>query len=134
MNVKLKTDALRNIVAFERITRVSPKDCVEEEECVYFLVDSGKVGKAIGKNADNIKELRRVLGKSVKLFSYIDNAEDMIKINIPTVKNIDINNDTIIITVPPQDKINVIGRNGRNIKALRSILKRHFKIEEFKLR
>ena len=45
MSVKLGTDSIRNIAAFEKITEVHAHDCLITEECVYFLVDPEKVGK-----------------------------------------------------------------------------------------
>jgi len=45
-----------------------------------------------------------------------------------------VNGDSINVSVPIEDKVNVIGKNGNNINAIREILKRHFSIQKFILR
>ena len=134
MPVKLDTDTIRNIAAFERITRVHARDCITIDDCIYFLVESEKMGVAIGKNGAVIKEVRKTFGKPVKLFGYKDNPEEFLKQMIPNIRSIDINNDSITISVPNDDKVAIIGKNGRNIKAIKEIMKRHFAIKNLKLR
>jgi len=134
MVVKLGIDSIRTIALFEKITNVHAKDCLITEDCVYFLVDPDKIGLAIGKNGTVIKEVRKSLGKQVKIFGYSDKPEDMIRNMIPNIKNLNFNNETMVITVSPEDKVAVIGKNGRNIKAIKEIMERHFSIKHIKLR
>ncbi len=125
MTVKLGTTTIRTIAAFEHVTNVHAKDCVITENCVYFLVDSSKIGMAIGKNGSVVKELRKRLGKYVKVFGYSDNPETLIRNMIPNIKNIEMSNGIITITIPSHEKLLVIGKNGNNIKALNEIVSRH---------
>lgn len=134
MTVKLGMESIRTIAAFEKITNVHARDCLITENCIYFLVDPDKIGLAIGKNGLVIKEVRRVLGKNVKVFGYSNDPETMVKNIIPNIKRIELNGDTVNVSVPMEDKVNVIGRNGSNINAIREILKRHFSIKRFILR
>jgi len=134
MAVKLDTETIRNIAAFEKITRVHARDCITIDECIYFLIDPEKMGVAIGKNGAVIKEVRKAFGKPVKLFGYKDNPEGFLREMIPNIKSIDINKDSITISVPNDDRVNVIGKNGRNIKAIKEIMKRHFDVKNLKLR
>jgi transcription antitermination factor NusA-like protein len=53
---------------------------------------------------------------------------------IPNIKRLEVNGDSINISVPAEDKVNIIGRNGSNINAIREIFKRHFSIKKFILR
>jgi N utilization substance protein A len=132
--VKLSTENVRTITAFENITKVQPKDCIITENFVYFLVDSKKMGLAIGKNGSVIKEVKRVLGKPIKIFAHYDSVEEFLKKIIPNVRSIDINDNGIIVSAPQSEKLTIIGKNGENIKVIREILKRHFGVENFKLR
>ena len=50
MTIKLQTQNIRDIGVFERMTNVHVKDCIRDESCVYFMVEPGKSGLAIGKN------------------------------------------------------------------------------------
>jgi N utilization substance protein A len=134
MAVKLGIESIRTIALFEKITNVHARDCLITEDCVYFLVDPGKIGLAIGKNGSVIREVRKILGRQVKLFGYYNKPEDMIKNMVPNIKNMTFNDGNMIISIPSQDKVTVIGKNGRNIKAIKEIMKRHFSINYLKLR
>lgn len=134
MTVKLGTETIRAIALFERITKVHAKDCLLTDNCDYFLVDPQKVGLAVGKNGYNIKDLRKFLGKPVKVFGYSDDPNTLIRNMIPNIKNIETNNGTMTITVPSEEKIMVIGKNGNNIKAFNEILNRHSDIKKIRLR
>jgi N utilization substance protein A len=134
MSVKLGTDSIRNIAAFEKITEVHARDCLITEDCIYFLVDPERVGLAIGKNGVVIRELRKVFGKTVKVFGYYDTPELFITNAFQHVKNIESNNGKITVTIPEEDRVTVIGRNGRNIKAVREIMERHFAIKDIRVK
>ena len=134
MAVKLGIDSIRTIALFEKVTNVHAKDCLITEDCVYFLVDPEKIGLAIGKNGAVIKEVRKSLGRQVKIFGYSDKPEEMIKNLIPNIKTMTFNNGSMVISIPSDDKVSVIGKNGRNIKAIKEIMKRHFSIKYVKLR
>ena len=134
MPVKLSTDTIRIIAAFEKVTKVHAKDCIVTEECIYFLVNPQKIGLAVGMNGTVIKELRKIFGKPIKIFGYSDDPEILIKNLIPNIKSVEINNGSATVTVPPNERTAVIGRNGNNIKIIKEILSRHCKITEFKLR
>ena len=134
MVIKLETQSIRAIAAFEKLTGVHAKDCIMTDDCVYFLVEPKKIGAAVGRNGNNIKEARKVFGRQVKVFGYYDDLEDMLKSLIPSVKSIEINDSSVTVTVPSEHKTSVIGRNGNNIKVIRQILDRHFFVKKFRLR
>ena len=134
MSVKLGTDSIRNIAAFENITEVHARDCLITEDCVYFLVDPEKVGLAIGKNGSVIRELRKVFGKTVRVFGYYDSPELFVRNAFPNVKAVEMNNGRITVAIPEEDRIAVIGKNGRNIKAVREIMERHFDIRDLRVK
>jgi N utilization substance protein A len=134
MSVKLETKDIRTMATFEKITRVHPKDCIITEDHVYFLVEPEKIGFAIGKGGSVIKEVRKVLGKPVKLFGYHDSPEEFIRGVAPNVKTFEKKNDVISVSLPTKDKVVLIGRNGNNIKAVKTMLERHFQIKNFRVR
>jgi NusA-like KH domain protein len=134
MVVLLETDTIRMIALFEKVANVHAKDCIITDRCVYFLVDPKKVGLAMGKSGMTTKNLSHSLGKKVKVYGYADKPDELIRNIIPNVKNIEMNGDTMVVSVPPEDKMNVIGIGGRNIKFIKEVLNRHFEIKNFKLR
>ena len=53
---------------------------------------------------------------------------------IPSLKGVEISDESVTVSIPPADRSVVIGRNGQNIKAMKEFLKRHFKIKYLRLR
>ena len=134
MTVKLETESIRIMAAFEKLTKVNAKDCLITENCIYFVVDPKKLGFVIGKNGSVIKDVKKKLGKQVKVFGYYKNLEFFLKGMIPSIKTIEINDGVITISIPNEDKVNVIGKNGNNIKAIRELMARHFKIKNVRVK
>lgn len=134
MTIKLQTQNIRDIGVFERVTSVHVKDCIRDESAVYFMIESGKSGLAIGKNGSVIKNVSRVLGKTVKVFEFAADLETMVKNMIPTAKSVEIGRDSVTVKIPNSDRSVVIGRSGRNIKVMKEFLKRNFKINYLRLR
>ena len=134
MTVKLCTDSIRTMAVFENVTKVSARDCLMKEGEIYFVVDHDKIGLAIGRNGSKMKSLRRIFGdKHIKIFACEETLEGSIKSMIPTAKRIEIEGDSVVVSVPKQDKVSVIGKGGRNINAIREILKRRFAVKRLKL-
>lgn len=134
MEVKLSTENIRCIALFEKVTKVHAKDCIITEQAMYFLVGAENVGMAIGRSGSKIKELRRIAGKHVKIFAFSPDLEEFVRNMIPQARAIEIKDKAVSVSVPHEDKVMVIGRNGDNINVIRNILKRHFGVESFKLR
>lgn len=134
MTVKISTDSFRVIAAFERLTKVQPRDCIITDECVYFLVDSDKIGLAIGKDGIVIKKVGSVLARPVKLFEYSEDAATMLKKIMPAADNIEIANKIAKFSLQAKDRPAMLGRGGKNIKIMKEFLNRHFGIEEVKIR
>lgn len=134
MPVKLNTELIRNIAAFEKITKVHARDCLVMDDCIYFLVNPSKMGVAIGKNGSVIKEVRKAFGKPVKLFEYREKPEEFLTAAIPGIKGVEVSKESATITVPRSERVALIGKNGRNIKAIKEIMKRHYDIKNLKIR
>ena len=71
--IKLTTDQIRLISLFQKITKTTARDCLDDENQnkIIFVVNEGKMGLAIGKGGSNIRQLQEELGGisiSVKTF------------------------------------------------------------------
>ena len=86
------------------------------------------------RNGAVIKNVSRVLGKTVKIFEFARDPETVVKNMIPMAKSVEVGNDSVTVTIPNSDRSVVIGRSGRNIKVMKEFLKRHFKINYLRLR
>jgi len=93
MTVKFDTETIRLINFFENFTGVSVKDCLVNCDCIYFIVEEGKVGIAIGKNGSSVKHIERLIKKSIKLFEFSKDLKVFIKKLIPQVNDIKIKDD-----------------------------------------
>ncbi len=121
----------------EGITRAPIVDCVERDNRITFIVGKGKLGKAVGKEAHNIKKLEKFFRKEIRFVEYDEDIKQFIinlfkpfrldRIVFDEVKNI------VSVVVNEHDKGKAIGKEGRNIKILREIAKRQHGINEIKV-
>ncbi len=132
--IKIDTEEFRIIAAFEHITNVHPKDCLVSDNMVYFLVDGDKIGLAIGKSGETIKNVSRKLGKQVKLFEYSKDPQQFVKNMIPPAENIEIGTDEVKISVPMKERAAIIGRGGKNINIIKEFLDRHCGIKSIRIK
>jgi len=119
---------------FEKVTNVAVRDCIFDDNSVYFLVNPGKAGKAVGRNGRNIKQLKQRLKKQVKIFEYSDNDEKFANNLIPNNNSVETKNNKIYVSVDSEDKGKIIGRNGENIKKIRELLKRNSDIKTLEIK
>jgi N utilization substance protein A len=134
MTIKLTTEDVRIVGAFERMIGVHVRDCILAEDTVYFLVEPGKMGMAIGRNGSKIKNVSLALGKKVKIFEYADTLDKLVRNLIPSANSVDVNNEVVTVSIPSSERSSVIGKNGSNIKMIRQFLNRHFNIKNLRLK
>lgn len=138
MTIELTTKTIRLLTLFENITNVNVRDCFENGNTIYYIVEEGKAGLAIGKGGASIKHIEKILNKNVKVYEYSSNAVDFVKNLLPMVKDvtiIDEDGKTIAeIKVNKQDKGYVIGRGGEKIKIFKEILKRIHNISDLRVK
>ena len=135
--IKLTTDQMRLISLFQNVTGATARDCVEDEKKnrVIFVVNSGKMGLAIGKGGSHIKSLQNIVKKNVELVEYYDDPEKFLKnmLNSKLVSEVKISKRSdgstqAIVIVDPSKKGIVVGREGRNAEKARLLARRYFDI------
>jgi N utilization substance protein A len=138
MTMKFDTETIRLINFFENFTGVSVRDCLINSDCVYFIVEEGKVGMAIGKNGASVKKVESLIKKNVKLFEYSKDLSTFVRKLIPSVGDVKIKteNDRIVveIKVDKKDKPLIIGRDGKNIKVFKELLQRSHNVNDVLVR
>ena len=140
--IKLTTDQIRLITLFQKITKTTARDCLDDEKQnkIIFVVNEGKMGLAIGKGGCNIKSLQNILKKNVELVEYFSEPTKFLK-NIfnPKLINevkVDIKQDgssQATIIVDQGNKGLVVGREGRNAAKARLFAKRYFDISNVQI-
>ncbi len=136
-SIKLTMDQLRLISLFQKITKVTPRDCIDDEKQnrLIFVVNEGKMGLAIGKNGSNIKSLQNLLKRNIELVEYFNEPIKFLKnmLNAKLINEIKMDpkadgSSQAIVLVNPNNKGLVVGRAGRNAEKARLLAKRYFDI------
>uniref|UniRef100_A0A7C5TLD1 Probable transcription termination protein NusA n=1 Tax=Ignisphaera aggregans TaxID=334771 RepID=A0A7C5TLD1_9CREN len=137
LNVKLTMEEMRYITLFQDITGVTPKDCVIMDELglVVFIVDSDKLGQAIGRKGTNTRYLNKLINREIEIVGWADNLEGFVKsIFMPArVYRVQLvessSRKTVYVHVDSKDKGIAIGKNGRNVAKAKMLLKRYYLID-----
>lgn len=137
-SVKLTDLEMKYISLVESLTGTTVIDCVidNDNNRIIFLVKKGQAGLAVGRDGNNVKRLRKLIGKDVEIVEYSDTLEDLIKNSLfpARVTSIRLRKDLsgrkiVIATVPPNEKGIAIGREGRNIARARLLARRYFDVD-----
>ena len=120
---------------FSRTTGAVVKDCFEIEDVLYFVVEPGNIGRAIGKKGAAVKELQYQLKKRVKVIEFSPDVVQFVK-NVVYPINIEVeeNGGVIVLKSGNRDiKGRLIGRNAKHLNMVISVTKRYFPITEMKV-
>ncbi|MDD3493859.1 MAG: NusA-like transcription termination signal-binding factor [Candidatus Thermoplasmatota archaeon] len=139
MTITFSQEEMHYIALAEDLTGAPIMDCLEMEDRVTFIVERGKLGKAIGKEARNIKRLEKLLKKEVKFVEYDEDLKQFVinlfkpyKLEEVVVMEGD-DGPVVNVTAAQEDKGKAIGKNGRNINILREIADRHYDVAQLKV-
>jgi len=137
--IKLTSDELKLIALFQKITRASARDVVDDERMnrLIFVVNEGKMGLAIGKGGSNIKNLQNILKRDIELVEYAPEPETFLKkiLNPKFILSVEFSErldgtTQAEITVNAEKKGVVVGREGRHAQKARLLAKRYFNISK----
>jgi len=137
-HIKMKIDnaLIQYINLFEKITRTRVKDCIQDNDKLIFIVEEGEISKALGKNGINIKKIASLTKKKLKVIDFNSKIERFIKnlINPVQAEKIEVKDNVVEIFVSSrQDKGLLIGRDRNNLKFLKSMLEKYFKVTEVRI-
>jgi N utilization substance protein A len=130
---------MQYIALFESLTGAHAKDCLvinDEDSRVIFVVKTGDMGLAIGKNGNNINRVKKQIGRNVEVIEFNEDPKEFIKnlFQPASVKNIAISGKggrhIAIVDIATKDKGIAIGKNGRNINKVKLLAQRHLKFDD----
>ena len=136
-SIKLTTDQMRMMSLFQNVTGATARDCIDDgkQDRVIFVVNTGKMGLAIGKGGMHIKSLQNIVKRNVELVEYNEDPAVFLStlLNSKLISEVKINNrpdgsKQAIVMVDPRKKGIVVGREGRNAEKARLLAKRYFDI------
>jgi NusA-like KH domain protein len=130
-------DSLKIMTLFEKVTRTRLKDYfVDNNDLMTFVIDEAFLGKAIGKQASNVKKLEQLFKRKIRLLGFSNNLAKFVKNLIYPVKA-EIEQQEKIVVIKANEtksKAMLIGRNQINLKNNLMIIKKYFKnIEQIKV-
>ena len=135
--IKLSSEELKLISLFQKITRASSRDVIEDEKLnrLIFVVNEGKMGLAIGKGGANIKNLQNIIKKPIELVEYASEPEAFLKNMLNPKYILDVKFSERLdgttqaeIKVDAEKKGVVVGREGRHAEKARLLARRYFNI------
>jgi len=129
-------DTIKFISSFQSLTKTTVKDCIVSENSLLFIVPEGEIGKAIGKNAENVRRLANGFKRKIKIVEFSADLLKFIKNAVQPLKiaEIEERDGTVFMTAPDlQTRGYLIGRGGSSLRQLEEIVKRHVEIKEIKV-
>ena len=135
----ISADLMKFMSMFESVTKVGLKDCFVDEstDTLTFIVSPGKVGKALGKSASNIRTLEKRLNRRVKIAEYSEDVKTFIKsLLLPLrVEHISEIEEGVYQIEAPDHKTRgvIIGRSAVNLRNLEKNVRRFFDVKEIKV-
>lgn len=135
--IKLTTDQIKLMSLFQNVTGATARDCIEDPKLnrIIFIVNSGKMGLAIGRHGSHIKNLQNIVKRDVEIVEHDDDPATFIKnmLNPKFVSKVNLNKRAdgsmqAIVMVDAKKKGVVVGREGRNAEKARLLAKRYFAI------
>ncbi|MBU0979931.1 MAG: NusA-like transcription termination signal-binding factor [Nanoarchaeota archaeon] len=136
--IKYDASLMKLMTVFEQITGTKVKDCfVDENGVTMFIVAETQIGRAIGRKGSNVRMLEKALNRKIKIVEFNPRIGEFIKNLIYPIIAKDIQENGDQVTILGQDTASkgiLIGRNGKNLKNLTGIAKRHFPIQKIEVR
>ncbi len=135
--IKYDNTLMKLMSFFESATKARLKDCfVDQNELLVFVVEPTQYGLAVGKAGSNVKRLEEALKRKVKLVEFSDDIVQFVRSLIQPSKARDISFADGIVTIAPESSESrgyLIGRSGRNLRNMESIIQRYFPIKEVRV-
>ncbi|MCL4391675.1 MAG: NusA-like transcription termination signal-binding factor [Candidatus Parvarchaeota archaeon] len=130
MNIKFDGDVILSMNLFSDVTSVIPRDCINFEDRIIFVVNQGQAGLAIGKNGMKIKMLQEMLKKDVIVIEYSD---DPVKLFENVIRPNKLISGYITADRNMQDnkkvEVSIDGKISNNkIKMIKMLMQRYFNI------
>lgn len=136
MKITYDTSLIQYINLFESLTKAKIKDCLLYNEQLTFIVQEGNLKKALGQNNAKIKKLQYLVKKKLKVVEFSPKLE-VFTLNLLyplRPKSILLKDNALYIyTQGTKQKGLLIGRDSKNLTALKLALSRYFNIKDIRI-
>lgn len=118
---------LRHLNLFEKITKVNAKYLFRYNNMLVFFVPKYLVSRALGKDAENLRKISRILGERVRVVAQPEDLKDIKKfigaiVSPVSFNDIEITKDAVIINAGKMNKAALIGRDKRRLMEMKKII------------
>jgi len=137
MKIVYDQQLMKYIILFENLTHVNVKDVYSRNGSLWFVVQKGGMFRAVGKNGERVKKIENMVKKKIKIIEYDDDVCVFSSHLIYPVKakNIEFDEGNLVFECEDsKSKGLLIGRDRKNLKELKEVLSRYFKIDDIIVR
>lgn len=136
---KITNDEMVLVNILEQETGARATDVLVTENTVWFLVQKGDLGRAIGRGGNNLRKLRDGFGKNVEL---VEASEELKKFLANFFHGVvferyeekeEDGKKSVFLRVNASEKGKAIGKGGEKINVCRELIKRHFGVDELRI-
>ena len=135
--IKYDNTLMKFISLFETVTHARVKDClIDNFGQLFFIVNEGEIGKAVGKKGVNIAKLEKMLKRKFRVVEFSSDTIKFVSVLVYPLKLKEVAEKEGVLYIKDLDtktKALLIGRNASNIKNYEKIVKRYFPIEGLKV-
>lgn len=139
----LNEDCLQLMSQFEGLTGAGSRDCIidDRNDRLILVINSGEMGKAIGKQGVSIKNASDMLGKRIEVVEYSHNPEQFIRncflpaqvISVEIEEDDETGDRIAHVDVREEDRGIAIGKAGKNIFKAKKLAQRQHDISDIQL-
>ncbi len=137
IKIKYDINLMKFMTMFESLTKTKLKDLIENDgQLIFVLEDASDMGRAIGKGGSNIRLLEGRLKRKIKIVAFDTEIVQFVRNLIYPIKAKEVRFEDGILTIFGHDMKSrgvLIGREGRNLNALKAIIQRYFDIKDLKV-
>jgi len=136
--MKISREDMLLFNALESVSGVQPRDCVVSGNTISYVIKSKDMGKAIGKNAINVKLLRKKIKKNIEIFEECETPEKFVEkaLDISVKESVSENREdknVLQLILDIENKKKVMQNIGK-LKRVKVVVERNYKLDDIKIK
>lgn len=137
MNIKYDAELIQQVNLFEKITAVNVKECFYFKDKLTFMVDTGLMGKALGKNKIKLEKLEKMYNKPLRIIEFNSDMQQFITNLIAPLRIVKYEESGgIVVLTGPDTKTKglMIGSKAKNLRETEKVVQKYFSdLKEIKI-
>jgi len=122
---------MQAMALFEQTTGAKLKDCIQAGDALLFVVEPQEMGRALGKNAQKLHQLRSLFKRKIKILEFDPDVAQFVRNLLYPLRprEVAIHEDVVVIDGgDPETRGRIIGTGHRNLREQEEIVQRHFPV------